>query len=213
MDVQGRLASLRLQPWHRRRDLAWPASSAGLLGAAASGVAARSTTALSTPSVALACRWRSLDLTWAHDSEAMAKSRVMSKLNRCASLRVVELVEHGAHSVLGILILGHLTEEDEVCPLQASATQVESMTRLSGTRRSTMETSEASCSGSEASCSYGGRRSGDGRMGRGESPPPSSPRAITSTMAPRSLLSLQLEPPSLRGSKTSVTSSEKGFAT
>jgi hypothetical protein len=57
MDVQGRLASLRLQPWHRRRDLAWPASFTGLLGAAASGVAARSTTALSAPSAALACRW------------------------------------------------------------------------------------------------------------------------------------------------------------
>jgi hypothetical protein len=32
-------------------------------------------------------------------------------------------------------------------------------------------------------------------------------------MAPRSLLSLQLEPPSLRGSRMSVTSSGKGLAT
>jgi hypothetical protein len=88
------------------------------LGAAASGVAAQSTTILSTPSAALACRWQSLDLAGAHGSEAMAMPRVMSKLNRSASLRVVELVEHGAHSALGILILGHLAEENEARPLQ-----------------------------------------------------------------------------------------------
>jgi hypothetical protein len=31
-------------------------------------------------------------------------------------MRVIELVEHGAHAVLRIFILGHLAEEDEVCP-------------------------------------------------------------------------------------------------
>jgi hypothetical protein len=55
MDVQSRLASLRLQPWRWHRDLAWPAISASLVGTAASGVAARSTTALSAPTLALAC--------------------------------------------------------------------------------------------------------------------------------------------------------------
>jgi hypothetical protein len=48
----------------------------------------------------------------------MAMPRVMSMLNRCASLRVVELAEHGARSVLGVLVLGHLAEENEVRPLQ-----------------------------------------------------------------------------------------------
>jgi hypothetical protein len=47
----------------------------------------------------------------------MATPRVMSKLNRCGSLRVVELAEHGARSALGILILGHLAEENEARPL------------------------------------------------------------------------------------------------
>jgi hypothetical protein len=31
---------------------------------------------------------------------------------------VVELAEHGAHAASGIFILGHLAEEDEVCPFQ-----------------------------------------------------------------------------------------------
>jgi hypothetical protein len=44
--------------------------------------------------------------------------RFMSKLHRRASLRVVELTELGAHSVLGILVLGHLAEENEARPLQ-----------------------------------------------------------------------------------------------
>jgi hypothetical protein len=58
-----------------------------------------------------------LDLAWAHGSEAMAMPRVMSKLNRHASLRVVELAEHGARSALGVLVLGHLAEENEARPL------------------------------------------------------------------------------------------------
>jgi hypothetical protein len=33
-------------------------------------------------------------------------------------MRVVELVEHGAHVALGVLILGHLAKEDEARPLQ-----------------------------------------------------------------------------------------------
>jgi hypothetical protein len=68
MDVQSLLASLRLQPWRWHRDLAWPAISASLLGTAASGVAARSTTALSAPTLALAYRRRPLDLAWARIS-------------------------------------------------------------------------------------------------------------------------------------------------
>jgi hypothetical protein len=71
---------------------------------------------MSVPSAALACRWQSLDLAWAHGGEATP--RVMSKLDRRASLRVVELAEHGAHSVLGVLILGHLVEENKARPLQ-----------------------------------------------------------------------------------------------
>jgi phage head maturation protease len=48
----------------------------------------------------------------------MAAPWVMSKLNRRASLRVVELAEHGARSTLGVLVLGHLAEENEARPLQ-----------------------------------------------------------------------------------------------
>jgi hypothetical protein len=48
----------------------------------------------------------------------MATPRVMSKLVWCTSLRVVELAEHGARSTLGVLVLGHLAEENEACPLQ-----------------------------------------------------------------------------------------------
>jgi hypothetical protein len=59
-----------------------------------------------------------LDLAWAHGSEAMAMLRVMTKLNWRASLRVVELAEYCAHSVLGVLVLGHLAEENEARPLQ-----------------------------------------------------------------------------------------------
>jgi hypothetical protein len=59
-----------------------------------------------------------LDLAWAHGSEAMATPRVMSKLQWHASLRVMELMELGAHSVMGVLALGHLAEENEARPLQ-----------------------------------------------------------------------------------------------
>jgi hypothetical protein len=48
----------------------------------------------------------------------MATPWVMSKLHRRASLRVVELAELGAHSVLGVLVLGHLAEENKARPLQ-----------------------------------------------------------------------------------------------
>jgi hypothetical protein len=47
----------------------------------------------------------------------MAMPRVMSKLHQCASLRVLELAELGAHSVLGVLVLGHLVEENKARPL------------------------------------------------------------------------------------------------
>jgi hypothetical protein len=58
-----------------------------------------------------------LDLAWAHGSEAMATPQVMSKINQHASLRVMELAEHGARSALGVLVLGHLAEENEAHPL------------------------------------------------------------------------------------------------
>jgi hypothetical protein len=75
-------------------------------------------TALSAPSATLACRWRSLDLARVRGSEAMATPRVMNKFNQRASMRVVELAEHGARSTLGVLVLGHLAEENEARPLQ-----------------------------------------------------------------------------------------------
>jgi hypothetical protein len=58
-----------------------------------------------------------LDLAWAHGGEAMATPWVMSKFHRRAALRVVELTEHGARSALGVLVLGHLAEENEARPL------------------------------------------------------------------------------------------------
>jgi hypothetical protein len=48
----------------------------------------------------------------------MAAPLAMSKLNRRISMRIVELAEHGAHSVSGVLVLGHLAEENEARPLQ-----------------------------------------------------------------------------------------------
>jgi hypothetical protein len=48
----------------------------------------------------------------------MAALWVMNKLNQRASMHVVELAEHGARSKLGILILGHLAEENEARLLQ-----------------------------------------------------------------------------------------------
>jgi hypothetical protein len=48
----------------------------------------------------------------------MATPRVMSEFHQCTSLRVVGFTELCAHSVLGVLILGHLAEENEARPLQ-----------------------------------------------------------------------------------------------
>jgi hypothetical protein len=48
----------------------------------------------------------------------MAAPLAMSKLIRRVSMRVIELVEHGAHPTLGDLIIGHLAEKNEACPLQ-----------------------------------------------------------------------------------------------
>jgi hypothetical protein len=42
----------------------------------------------------------------------------MSKLNRRVSMRVVKLAEHGARLAPGILVLGHLAEENEARTLQ-----------------------------------------------------------------------------------------------
>jgi hypothetical protein len=170
-------------------------------------------TALSAPPIALACRRRPLDLARARSSESMAAPLAMSELVGRISMCVIELAEHGAHAAPGDFVLGHLAEKNKARSSRASATWTGSMTWSSGARRSTTVMSEASCSGSGVFCSYGRRCLSGERAERGESPPSSSPRAITSTMAPRSLLSLQLEPPSPRGSRTSVTSSGKGLAT
>jgi hypothetical protein len=115
VDVQRRWASLRLQPWRWHRDLAWPPCSATLLGAAASGVAAQSTATLSAPSMALACRWRPLDLAEARGGKAAPW--VMSKLGRCVFMHVVELAERGARTTPVGLVLRHLAEENETRPL------------------------------------------------------------------------------------------------
>jgi hypothetical protein len=116
VDVQSRRAGLRPWPlcWHR--DMAWPACSANLLGTVASGVAARSMTALSAPSTALACRWRPPDLARAHGGEA--RPRVMCRFGRCVSMHVIELAERGARPALSFFLLGHLAEENEAHPLQ-----------------------------------------------------------------------------------------------
>jgi hypothetical protein len=120
MDVQSWLASLRpqLSRWHR--DLMWLASSACLLGAAASGVAAWSMTALAASTWALAYRRRPLDLdpAWACSRESMAAPLAMSKLDWRVSMRVVELAERGAHAAPGVFVLGHLVEENEARPFQ-----------------------------------------------------------------------------------------------
>jgi hypothetical protein len=94
-----------------------------------------------------------------------------------------------------------------------SAAWTGSMARLRGACRSMMAMSNMSCSRGGASCSCGGRHSSGGRVVRGKFPPSSSPRANTSTLAPRSLLSLHQEPASQRGSETSVTSSGNGLET
>jgi hypothetical protein len=118
MDVQSWLASLRPQPWRWHRDLSWSAISASLLGAAASGIAARSTTALSAPTLALARRCRPLDPAWARNGESMAAPLAMSKLNRRIFMCVVELAERGARATSDVFILGHLAEENKARPFQ-----------------------------------------------------------------------------------------------
>jgi hypothetical protein len=115
VDVQRQWASLGLRPWRWHRDLAWPACSTALLGAAALGVAARSTAALSAPSAASARCWRPLDLAGARGGEAALQ--VTSKLGRCVSMHVVELAECGACAAPVGLVLSHLAEEDETHPL------------------------------------------------------------------------------------------------
>jgi hypothetical protein len=42
----------------------------------------------------------------------------MGWLGRHNSMRVIELVECGAHAASGVFILGHLAKEDEVRPLE-----------------------------------------------------------------------------------------------
>jgi hypothetical protein len=48
----------------------------------------------------------------------MAAPLAMSKLDRCISMHVVGLAEHGAHAAPGIFILSHLAEENEAHPFQ-----------------------------------------------------------------------------------------------
>jgi hypothetical protein len=42
----------------------------------------------------------------------------MNKPGQRDTLRVVELMERGAHAAPGVFILGHLAEEYEACPFQ-----------------------------------------------------------------------------------------------
>jgi hypothetical protein len=118
VDVQGWLANLRLQPWHRHQDWARPTSSASLWGTMTSGVIAWGATALSASPKAQACRWRPLDLARARGNKFMAALLAADKLVRCISMRVVELTERGAHAASGSLLLGGPAEENETCPLQ-----------------------------------------------------------------------------------------------
>jgi hypothetical protein len=46
----------------------------------------------------------------------MAARLAMSKLNQRVTMRVIELVERGAHAAPGIFILGRLAEENEARP-------------------------------------------------------------------------------------------------
>jgi hypothetical protein len=134
----------------------------------------------------------------------------MSKLNWRASLRIMELAEFGAHSVLGVLVLGHLAEENEARPLQG----LDDPGGVDDAVEWCVQVHHGDIRGIllwERSILLLWKKA-FGRWAHGELPPSSSPRAITSTMTPRSLLSLQLKPPSLRGSKMLVTSSGKGLA-
>jgi hypothetical protein len=117
MDVQGRLANLRLQPWLRRQDWTRPVRSAGLLGTGTSGFTARSAAALSAPPKARACRWRPLDLAKARGIESTATLLAADMLIRRISMRVIELAEPGAHAAPGSLLLGHPDGENEARPL------------------------------------------------------------------------------------------------
>jgi hypothetical protein len=103
VDVQRRWASLGLRRWHWHRDLAWPACSATLLDAAALGVAAWKTAALSAPSAASACSWGLLDLAGAHGCEATPQ--IASELGQCLSMHIVELAEHGSRAAPVGLVL------------------------------------------------------------------------------------------------------------
>jgi hypothetical protein len=48
----------------------------------------------------------------------MATLLTADKLVRHVSMRVIELAEHGAHAMLGSLLLGRPAEENEARPLQ-----------------------------------------------------------------------------------------------
>jgi hypothetical protein len=143
----------------------------------------------------------------------MAAPLAMSKLNRRVSMCVVELGKRDARAALGVFILGHLAEENKAHPFQGLC----DLDGVDDVVKWCAQVHDGDVRGVllwEWSILLFGRRClSGGCAGHGESPPSSSPRAITSTMAPRSLLSLQLEPASLRGSSTSVTSSRKGLAT
>jgi hypothetical protein len=143
----------------------------------------------------------------------MAALLAISKLNRCVSMRVVELAERGARAMPVDLILSHLAEENEARPLQG----LHDLDGVDDVVEWCAQIHDGDVRGVllwEWSVLLLWKKAFERRAhGRGESPPSWSPRAITSTMAPKSLLSLQFEPLSLRGSRTSVTSSGKGLAT
>jgi hypothetical protein len=132
----------------------------------------------------------------------------MNKLIRRVSMRVVELAECGAHAMPDSLLLGRPGKENEARPLQG-------LHNLGGVDDVVERCTQVHDSDVQGVLLWEWsvlllRRKAFKRRAR-ESPPSSSPRAITSAMAPKLQLSPKLEPPSLRGSRTSVTSSGKGL--
>jgi hypothetical protein len=114
----------------------------------------------------------------------MAALMAADKLVQRVFMRVVELAECGAHATPDNLLLGRPAEENEACPLQGL--------RDPGGGDDVVERCAQVHDGDVRGvpfCSCRGRRSSGGRAEHGESPPSSSPRAITSTMVLKSQLS------------------------
>jgi hypothetical protein len=105
-------------------------------------------------------------------------------------MRVIELMERGAHAASGVFILGHLAEENEARPFQGfrDLDGVEDMVERCA------QVHDSDIRGVllwEWSVLLLQRKAFERRAhGHGEPPPSLSPRVITSTMVSKSLLSL-----------------------